>query len=240
MRKRYLMPFLLGCLLAPGLVSWVGANDDSVPPSITVIGTSKVAAKPDQGRINVGVVTQRPVAADAMRENNTAMRKVFESLAAIGIAKEDIQTTNLNLNPVYSRRDKPRSQPKIIGYEVTNQVRVIVHDLAKIGSVLDAVVAEGANRLNGVSFAVADPTDVLDQARGKAIQDARRKAELYARTAGVKLGAVLAIQEVQPHRPRPQQFRLAQAAESAPVAPGQLNFGVNITVIYRIDEKDTK
>lgn len=240
MLKSYVISLLLSGLVGLVPVTWVAADDNASTPAITVVGSGKASAQPDQGRVNVGVVTQRQTAADAMSENNTAMRKVFKRLADLGIAAKDIQTTNLTLNPVYARRDKPRSQPKIIGYEVTNQVRIIVRNLRKIGSILDAVVREGANRLNGVSFAVANPTDVLDKARAKAIQDARRKAEIYTNTAGVKLGAILAIQEVQPHLPRPQQFRLAQAAESAPIAPGQLDFSVNITVIYRIDSRDIK
>jgi uncharacterized protein YggE len=238
--KTHIASFLLAGIVGLSPVSWVAADDKSPVPTITVIGSGKVSAQPDQGRINVGVVTQRQAAADAMHENNMAMRKVFKTLADVGIAAKDIQTTNLTLNQVYARRDKSRSQPKIVGYEVTNQVRVVVRDLAKIGDVLDAVVQEGANRLNGVSFAVADPTDLLDDARRKAIQDARRKAELYALAAGVKLGAILAIQEGQAPVPRQQQFRLAQAAESVPIAPGQLNFAIHITVNYGIDTKDTK
>jgi uncharacterized protein len=237
---KYIVSFLLGSVLAVTPVTWVVADDESVVPSITVVGSGKVSATPDQGQINVGVVTQRQAAVDAMSENSVAVRKIFQSLADLGIPGKDIQTNNLTLTPVYARRDQPRDPPKIIGYEVSNQVRITVRELARMGNVLDSVVREGANHLNGVSFAVADADQFLDKARKQAVQDARRKAEIYAGTAGVGLGSVLAVQEVQPHLPRPQQFRLAQAAESVPIAPGQLEFAVNITVIYRIDTGETK
>jgi len=236
---KYIIPFLLG-LLGAGPISRVAADEESMVPSITVVGSGKVRVKPDQGQINVGVATQRQAAVDAMSENSAAVHKIFQRLADLGIPGKDIQTNNLTLNPVYARRDKSRDPPKIIGYEVSNQVRITVRDLARMGNVLDSVVTEGANRLNGVSFAVADPEQFLDQARKQAVQDARRKAEIYAGTAGVGLGSVLAVQEGQPHFPRPQQFRLAQAAESVPIAPGQLEFAVNITVIYRIDTGESK
>jgi hypothetical protein len=229
--SRYAMVFVIAALCGLAPVTWAA---EELIPSITVVGSGKVSAKPDQGEINVGVVTQRPAAVDAVSENSAAVRKVMQRLAELGIAAEDVRTNNLSLNPVYARRDKAQEIPKIIGYEVTNQLHITVRDLDRMGSILDSVVREGANRLNGVSFAVGDPTSLLDEARTKAVEDARRKAELYATASGVRLGEVLAVQEVQPQFPRPESFRLAQAADTVPIAPGQLDFHLNITVIYRI------
>jgi uncharacterized protein YggE len=239
-KSKYILPFLIGGLLGLGQASEGLAGDESLVPSITVVGTGKVSAKPDQGEIDVGVVTQRTAAVDAMNANNAAVRKVFGRLTQLGVAAGDVKTSSLSLNPLYSRRDNPRDPPKIIGYEAANQVHVVVRDLEKMGTVLDAVVREGANRLNGVSFTVGDAAALLDEARTKAVQDARRKAELYAKASGVKLGPVLSVQEVQPHMPRPEQFRLAQAADTVPIAPGELQFAVNITMMYRIDNGDKK
>jgi uncharacterized protein YggE len=239
-KSSYILPFVIWALLGLGQASGVRADDESLVPSITVVGNGNASAKPDQGEINVGVVTQRTAAVDAMNANSAAARKVLERLTQLGVAARDVKTTSLSLNPLYSRRDNPRDPPKIIGYEAANQVHIVVRNLDKMGNVLDAVVREGANRLNGVSFTVADATGLLDEARTKAIQDARRKAELYAKASGVELGPVLSVQEVQPHLPRPKQFRLAQAADSAAIAPGELEFRVNITVTYRIDNGEKK
>lgn len=234
-RTRYAIFFAAAGLLALAQLS-AAAEDHALIPSITVVGSGKVSAQPDQGEINVGVVTQRPAAVDAMSENSAAVRRVMQRLSELGVAEKDIRTNNLNLNPVYVRPGKAEEKPRIVGYEVTNQVHITVRDLGRMGSILDAVVREGANRLNGVSFAVADPTSLLDEARTKAIQDAHRKAELYAAATAVALGEVLSVQEVPPQLPRPEHFRLAQAQDSVAIAPGQMEFQVNITVIYRIGE----
>lgn len=215
----------------------VAAEDQALIPSITVVGSGKVAAQPDQGEINVGVVTQRPAAVDAMSENSAAVRKVMQRLAELDVAEKDIRTNNLNLNPVYARPEKALQQtPRIVGYEVTNQVHVTVRNLERMGRILDAVVREGVNRVNGISFGVADTTSLLDEARTRAVHDAHRKAELYAAATAVTLGDVLSVQEVPPQLPRPEYFRLAQAQDSVAIAPGQVEFQVNITVIYRIGE----
>lgn len=237
MSKRTLFVLLFTAAGLLGLAQPAAASGDQVLiPSITVVGSGKTAAQPDQGEINVGVVTQRPAAVDAMSENSAAVRRVMQRLSELGVVQKDIRTNNLNLNPVYARPGKAEEKPRIVGYEVTNQVHITVRDLERMGTILDAVVREGANRLNGVSFAVADPTSLLDEARTKAIQDAQRKAELYAAATAVTLGEVLSVQEVPPQLPRPEYFRLAQAQDSVAISPGQMEFQVNITVIYRIGE----
>lgn len=235
--KGHSYSYLVPCLAAV-LMIWMpselrGAAEEPVP-SITVVGTGKVSGKPDTGQINVGVVTRSDSAAKALRENNEALRAIFAKLTELGIAERDIQTVNLNLSPVYARRNKPQESPAIIGYEATNQVHVNVRTLANMGRILDALVGQGANRLNGIAFSVDDPEELLDSAREKAMVDARRKAELYAKSAGVSLGPVLSVAETTPTIPGPRSFRLARAAEAVPLAPGELEFSASITVVYRI------
>jgi uncharacterized protein YggE len=117
-------------------------------------------------------------------------------------------------------------------------VRVKVRQLDSLGEVLDQVVGQGANHVQGVGFAVAEPTPVLDEARRKAVADARHKAELYAREAGMEVGPVLLIQEETPHLPRPPLLGAARAeAAAVPVAEGELEFGASITVTYAMGKQ---
>lgn len=205
-------------------------------PSMTVVGESEVLVKPDTATVQVGVVTQGASAAKALKDNNAAMQGLFKTLAARKIAEKDIQTSNFGVTPRYHRDPESGEPPEVIGYRVTNQVRVKVRDLAALGEVLDEVVAAGANRVQGVSFSVAAPDELLDDARRKAVADARRKADLYAKAAGVKVGRVLLVQEQSPQLPRPKVFGLARdSAASVPVAPGELEFGARITVTYAIE-----
>ena len=210
--------------------------DRSLVPSMTVVGQGEALAKPDTASVQVGIVTQAASASKALKDNNAAMQGLFKALAARGIVEKDIQTSNFSVTPGYHRDPDSGAPPEVIGYQVSNQVRVKIRDLAALGEVLDEVVATGANRVQGVSFSVASPNDLLDDARRKAMADARRKADLYAKAAGVKVGRVLLVQEQSPQVPRPQMSSLARdAAASVPVAPGELEFQARITVTYAIE-----
>jgi uncharacterized protein YggE len=210
-------------------------------PSLTVTGTGKVSAKPDMAQVHIGVLTEAPSAAKALKENNEAMAKLFASLDARGIARKDVQTSQLSVAPQHKRGPHGEPLPPIVGYQVSNQVQVKVRKLDSLGEVLDEVVQQGANQVHGVSFTVAEPEPLLDAARRKAMADARRKAELYAREAGVSLGRVLLIQEQTPHLPRPMFAGLARGeAASVPIAEGEQDFGASITVSYAFEAKTGK
>jgi uncharacterized protein YggE len=218
-------------------------DEKKLTPSITVVGAGEASAKPDMARIQVGVTTQAETAAAALKANTVSMEALFKVLQDRKIDKNDIQTSNFNVHPVYKqipRGEMPRGERSqtIVGYQVTNQVSIKVRDLANLGGVLDDVVGKGANQVHGISFSKAEPSPILDQARLKAMADARRKAELYAGAAGVEVGKVLLIQEATPHVPQQQMFAgaaLARGADSSvPVAPGQQTYHSNITVTYSI------
>jgi uncharacterized protein YggE len=206
-------------------------------PSVTVVGMGETTSRPDMAQVQVGVVTQSKTAAQALEENNTAMTALFKSLSDHGVGEKDIQTTNFNVAPQYRRDDRGQQATEIVGYQVTNMLRVKVRQLNRLGKVIDDVVKLGANQLHGISFSVAEPAPLFDEARRKAMADARRKAELYAQEAGVKLGRVRHIQEQPPHVPRGEFLGLARAAaaESVPVAPGEQEFHASITVTYAIE-----
>ena len=205
------------------------------PPSITVVGSGTAAARPDTAEVSAGVVTQAATAAQALAQNNAAMEKVIKAVTAAGIAEKDIQTTNVSVIPQRRPGRQEAQPPDIVGYEVSNQVRIKVRDLTVLGRLLDALVGQGANALGGISFSVGDPAPVLDQARTSAMADARRKAEVYARAAGATLGPLLSIREGAAPVPRfGGEMPRAMAATAVPVAPGEQEFQVSITVTYAL------
>jgi len=204
-------------------------------PSITVVGSGTAAARPDTAEVSAGVVTQAATAAQALADNNTAMGQVLKAITALGIADRDVQTMNVSVTPV-RRQGRPEAQPpEITGYEVSNNVRVKVRDLRMVGRLLDTLVGQGANALGGISFSVGDPAPVLDQARTKAIADARHKAEVYAQAAGLTLGAVQSIRESSPAIPRfGGEMPRAMAMSAVPVAPGEQEFQSSVAVTYAL------
>jgi uncharacterized protein YggE len=231
--KRLVIPLFV--LIATALPTSAAAQDKPLVPSITVVGTGKSSARPDMAQVQVGVVAESPTAAQALKENNEAMVKLFATLENHGIAKKDMQTSNFSVIPQYKQGKQVEQSPRIIGYRVSNTLRVKVRKLDTLGQILDDVVQQGANQIQGVSFSVAESGSLLDEARRKAMADARRKAELYAREAGVEVGKVLLIQEQTPHLPAPLGVGFARAeAAAVPIAEGELEFGASITVTYAI------
>lgn len=237
--KMFATMALLGVALA-GLALPAAGADEKQPlvPSITVVGSGKASARPDMAQVQVGVVTQAPSAAKALQDNNEAMAKLLRAVEGHGIAKKDVQTSNFAVMPQYRRGPHGEQLPEIVGYEVNNEARVKVRQLDALGQVLDDVVQQGANRVQGISFSIADPTPLQDEARRKAMADARRKAELYAKEAGAEVGMVLLIQEQTPHPPMPEFRGVALAGAGAvPVAPGEQELQASITVTYALGHR---
>jgi hypothetical protein len=205
------------------------------PATVTVSGVGTVGAAPDMAEITSGVVTQAPTAAGALVANSQAMEKVLQSLAALGVAARDIQTTGISVSPqrrVVRGEGRP---PEIVGYEVTNQVRVKVRDLGRLGRVLDEQVAQGANSVYGIRFGLADPAPLLDEARKRAMADARRRADLYAAAASLKIGRVVAVQEAGAAAPRPEMAARLMTAGAVPVAPGEQEIQASVSVTFSLE-----
>jgi uncharacterized protein YggE len=203
-------------------------------PFIMVVGSGTAAARPDMAEVSGGVVTQASTAAQALTQNSLAMDRVLKTVTALGIADRDVQTATINVTPMRRQGRQEPQPPEIVAYEVSNQVRIKVRDLAILGRVLDALVGQGANVLGGISFSVADPAPILDQARTRAMADARRRADVYAQAAGVKVGPVLSIREATPGIPRFAEMPRTLALSAVPVAPGQQEFQASVTVTYAI------
>ena len=211
--------------------------------TITIEGRGEVMATPDMAQINSGVTTQGATAREALDANTAAMADLIAELKAAGIEPRDIQTSGFSVNPNYVYTDERDANgyslpPKINGYQVSNTVTVTVRKLDTLGSILDKSVTVGANTINGVSFSVADPSELYDEARKAAFADARAKAELYATAAGSTLEDILSISEGQTFndpQPYPMYARADMAASApVPVQAGELAFSINVNVQWEL------
>lgn len=205
-------------------------------PSISVSGEAQVSVPPDLARVEAGVVNVAKTARGASDANNLAMGKVLLQLKTAGIDGKDVQTSQLSLQPQYSSKSVSSStEPgEIVSFRASNIVTVKVHDVANVSNIVDALVSAGANEIRGISFSVSDASNRLDEARGQAIADARRKAELYARAAGVTLGAPLSISEDYHQNPMPLRRMASEFATRAQISPGEETLGVSVIVNWAI------
>jgi len=209
------------------------ARAESEPPAvISVTGEAKISAPPDLVQIDGGVTSEAKTAREASEANSAAMGKVLLALKGAGIDEKDYQTSRLSLQPQSS--SKSSGPPTITGYRASNRVTIRLRDVTKVANVIDTLVSAGANDVGGINFMVSQASKLLDQAREQAIADARRKADIYAKAAGVTLGAPISISEE--GSPAPMQFRklAAPMAASAPVAQGEETIGVTVSVSWAI------
>jgi hypothetical protein len=207
--------------------------------TISVSGQGKATAPPDMATIHTGVTTVASTASAALAENNQTMEKLFGVLKQHGIASKDIQTTGFHVQPEYKHDRQGVTPPQIVGYRVTNQVQVRVRNLPDLGKVLDALVQAGSNDVSGISFGIDDPTGVLNQARNRAMTDARSRAELYAHAADVRVGKVVTISEQPVAMPRPELAMARMAADVAsavPVATGEQEIVTMVHVVFALED----
>ncbi|WP_273524682.1 SIMPL domain-containing protein [Rhodosalinus sediminis] len=197
---------------------------------ISVTGRGEVTAPPDMAVIRLGVVEEAATAQAAMQAANDAAAAVLARLRARGIAQRDMQTSELRLAPV--RASGPQDEGRrITGFTASNAVTVRLRDLAALGGALDAVVGEGANRLDGLRFTVADPAPLMEEARRAAVADAMARAETLAAAAGVTLGPVRSIAERGGGAPRPMMMEAARSGGGGvPVAPGEIEITVEVAM----------
>jgi uncharacterized protein YggE len=212
------------------------AQEENRRREISVIGVAHSEAVPDLALITAGVETRAETAGAALAANSEAMTAVFATLQAAGIEGRDMQTSQLTLSPVYEPyRDDAAEAQKVVAYDAGNMVTVRVGAVGSLGSVVDSLAQAGANRLYGISFEVSDPGAALDAAREDAVADARARAELFARAAGVTLGPVVSIRETV-DVPEPVMMR-AQAMEAAPtpVAQGTVALRAQVEIVYALE-----
>ncbi|MFQ3664738.1 MAG: SIMPL domain-containing protein [Sphingomonadaceae bacterium] len=230
----------LSCLPALALLvsaAAVTAQPAREPATISVTADATRTAVPDVATITAGVVTQAADAAAAMAENNKRMTAVVAAIRRAGVADRDLRTSQIAVQPQY-RYGEGRA-PAITGYQASNQVTVRLRDMGRIGPVLDSLVKEGANRIEGPSFGLDRPEPLLDEARAEAVSRARARADLLAKAAGVRIVRVLAISEgVQRPEFRPlMRAAVMEMADSPapPVALGENELRASVTVVYEIE-----
>jgi uncharacterized protein len=199
-------------------------------------GESRVI--PDLATVSAGVVTQSANSTLAMQENAARMSKVFAALKAAGIAEKDIQTQSISLSPQY--RYVNNETPVITGYQANNTVVVRFRDIGKSGAVLDALVKQGANQINGPSLSVENPEAAQDKARFDAIKNLRARAELYAKATGTKVKRIVSMSEQVEFAggPVPMMMARGMADEAAPktsIAPGEQSLGITVSAVFELE-----
>jgi len=226
----------LAVVLASLALAAAPAAAETAVPAISVSGEANVSVAPDLAQVDGGVTSEAKTAREASDANNAAMGKVLLALKGAGIDEKDYQTSRLSLQPQYAAAAPNRNTPQITGYRASNRFTIKVRDVAKIASVIDTLVGAGANEIGGINFIVTQASKALDEARTKAVTDARRKAEIYAKAAGVTLGEPLSISEE--GAAPPPVFRSKMAAPMAgaptPVAPGEEQLSITVNVTWAI------
>ena len=197
--------------------------------------TGEVSRVPDIANISAGVVTRAASATAAISQNAARMERVRAALKRAGIEDRDIQTSSINLNPEYRYQDN--HAPVLTGYSASNQVNIRFRDIRNSGKILDALVAEGANQINGPSLSIDKPEAALDEARTKALAAGRVRAELYARSLGLRVAKLVSVSESGGYSiPRPMVMMEARAADSAStkIDPGEQQLQVTLAMTFEL------
>jgi uncharacterized protein YggE len=227
-----------------------GASPTSASPGcgpatsrITVQGTGQATGTPDVLNAVFGFTTTAGSSTAALSENNAKVTQALAALAASGVVARDVQTTGLSLSPQYSF---PNGVPTLTGYQVTDTVSATMRDMTKAGSAIDAVVgaAGDAAQINGLTFSIADPAKVQDEARAEAVHLAVAHAEAMAAAAGRRLGPVCSLTDnTQPQQPPYIYSGLAQSVPSSasvPVQPGTQLVTDQVTLVYALVQRGGK
>lgn len=225
---------------APAQTQPPGAADAKLQATtLNISAYGEVKADPDQATITLGVQTDAPTAAEAMRLNAERMSRIAAALRRAGIAEKDIQTSSLSLNAQYQYEE--RQPPRLTGYQASNQVTVSVNELDRLGRTLDATVSAGANQIQGIGFGLKTPEAAMDQARMLAVRALQAKAQLYATATGRRIGRLVNLSEgggyapVPPPRPMYRMdMAVAAAAPETTVAPGQLTLRADVSGLYEL------
>lgn len=246
--KRSFRPTLaLVCALGLASLSPFGtaaaAEGEASPRLLSLTGQGEATAVPDMAVLSLGVVSEDRTARQALFANTRAMTALAEAMKIAGVEPKDLQTAGFSVNPKYSRPRSTQSgqqqAPEIVGYTVRHTLSVRIRDLGSAGRILDKAVSLGSNTISGLTFTLAEPKPLQNEARKAAMADALEKAALYAEAAGVSLGPIRTISEsggVRP--PQPEMMARAQATFDAavPIEAGELTFRAQVSVVWEIGE----
>jgi uncharacterized protein YggE len=212
------------------------AQPEATPrtPRITVTGSGSAKASPDVAYVSLGVTTTGKRAQDASQSNAAASDRVTSALKKMGIAEKDIQTANYYVQPVTD----PRDGTKITGYQVSNIIRATVRKVENVGKAVDAGLEAGANNVQNVSFGLEKRDAAEAEALTAAVTEARRKAEVIAKAAGVRIVSIQEISTSYEGRPMPMMAgfggEAAMARVATPISPGEMEVAANVTMVFQI------
>ena len=239
MRHAFRLALLIGVALAPSAAAAQQAVVPVVQPvagtRLDVNATGEVSRVPDIAIISAGVVTRAASATAAIQQNAERMERVTAALRRAGIAERDIQTSTISLNPEY--RYVENRAPQLTGYTASNQLSIRFRDIRNSGRILDALVAEGANQINGPSLTIDEPEAALDEARTRAIANGRARAELYARALGMRVVRLLSVSEnVGYSVPSPVMMRAEAAVGAADtkIVPGEQQLSATVSMSFEL------
>ena len=230
----------LGLALCAAAPTAVAAQAVQAPmPAIAgtrleVSATGEATRVPDLAIISAGVVTRQTTATAAIQENAARMERVLSALRRAGIEERDVQTSSINLNPEY--RYQENRAPQLVGYTASNQVSIRFRDIRNTGKILDALVAEGANQINGPTLTIDKPEAALDEARLKALANGRARADVYARALGRRVARIVSISEsggsypVPP--PMPMMMEARNQAADSKILPGEQKLQVTLSIVF--------
>ena len=234
--KLTILPLLAAAALAVPAAAPAQTMQQIAGTRLDISASGEVTRVPDVAVISTGVVTRATTATAAIQQNAARMERVRAALRRAGIDDKDIQTSSINLNPDYVYVE--RQPPKLTGYQASNNVSVRFRDIRKTGEILDALVAEGANQINGPSLTIDKPEAALDEARLKAIANGRARAELYARGLGMRVTRLLSVGEsggyaAPPPMPMYARAEMAQDAKTT-IDPGEQKVSVSIAMSFEL------
>ena len=241
MKHAFVAALMLGASVLPGAAQAQAPAPLAHVQTITgtrldISATGEVTRVPDIANISAGVMTRSATATGAITDNAARMERVRAALKRAGIADRDIQTANLSLNPEYRYQDN--QPPQLTGYTASNQVNVRFRDIRNTGRILDALVAEGANQINGPSLSIDNPEAALDEARVKAIAMGRARAEIYARALGMRVVRLLSVSEGGGYSgPPPVVMMRAEsgvAAADSKIDPGEQQLQVTVAMSFEL------
>lgn len=203
---------------------------------LTVQGTAEVKTAPDTARVRLGVQFTSPTAAEASKQEANSMAAVMQAIRNVGVSPQDIQTSDLSLDPVYDNR--ANEQPQLKGFQATNIVIATIKNPANVGPIIDAALNAGANRVDSISFFKQDDAAERDQALREAAQTAARKARVLAEALGVTLDGVASVSEgvasLAPTQFAGRAMMMMGSAAATPVMSGQVSVTATVTVEYHI------
>ena len=237
--KNMMMALALGAAVLPAAAAAAAASAQVAPvvtgTRLEISATGEATRVPDLAIISAGVSTRQSTASSAIQENATRMERVLAALKKAGIADRDVQTSSINLNPEYRYQDN--QAPQLVGYTASNQVSIRFRDIRNSGKILDALVAEGANQINGPSLTIDKPETALDEARAQAIANGRARADFYARALGKRVVRLISVSEGggnYPSPPMPMMMEARAQSVDTKIVPGEQKLQVSLSMVFEL------